>query len=406
MLSERPPFLPSRDGPPEGPAHASRSDLLDRLDALERYEATGNDWNAVVGRVNRGAARFVLKSRDQLAGLVESELGREPAGDPEGRDDTLLRALFAAHPDRLVRRREPGSRQGVMVGGRGVVLARESAVVEPELFVAVDLDAGRPGERSEALVRLASAVERAWLPDTLVTEEDEVAFDPARERVAAWRVTRYEDLELERREVPADPEAAGRALAEAALARPERALALDDPETAALLERLRFLRRWLPEAGLPDPDERLRDLLPGLAAGKRSFDELRRLPLASIFRGTLSPGEREALEREAPERLEVPSGSRVRLDYRGEEPPVLPVRIQEVFGWRATPRVAGGRVPVLLHLLAPNRRPQQVTDDLESFWANTYPQVRKELAGRYPKHAWPEDPLAAKPESRPGRRVP
>ncbi|HSL83462.1 MAG TPA: ATP-dependent helicase HrpB [Thermoanaerobaculia bacterium] len=404
MLSERPPFLPSREGPPEGPAHASRSDLLDRLDALERFERTGHDWSGIAGRVNRSAARFVLQSRDQLAGLVESELGTGPAAPPEARDEALLRALFAAHPDRLVRRREPGSRQGVMVGGRGVVLARESAVVEPELLVAVDLDAGRPGERSEALVRLASVVERAWLPEELVTEEDEVAFDPTRERVAAWRVTRYEDLEIERREMPANPEAAGRVLAEAALARPERALALDDPETASLLERLRFLRRWLPELKLPDPEDSLRELLPGLAAGKRSFDELRRLPLVPILRGTLTHPQREALARDAPERLEVPSGSRVRLDYRGDEPPVLPVRIQEVFGWRATPRVAGGRVPVLLHLLAPNRRPQQVTDDLESFWANTYPQVRKELAGRYPKHAWPADPLAAAPERRPGRK--
>lgn len=111
-----------------------------------------------------------------------------------------------------------------------------------------------------------------------------------------------------------------------------------------------------------------------------------------------------ALEREAPERLEVASGSKVRLAYEPGRPPVLAVRIQEMFGAAETPRVAGGRVPVLLHLLAPNRRPQQVTGDLASFWRNTYPQVRRELAGRYPKHAWPEDPLTARPEHRPRRR--
>ncbi len=110
--------------------------------------------------------------------------------------------------------------------------------------------------------------------------------------------------------------------------------------------------------------------------------------------------QRQAVEREAPERLAVPSGSRITLRYEEGRPPVLAVRIQEVFGLRETPRVAGGRVRVLLHLLAPNYRPQQVTDDLASFWANTYPLVRKELRVRYPKHAWPEDPCTASPQQR------
>jgi ATP-dependent helicase HrpB len=118
----------------------------------------------------------------------------------------------------------------------------------------------------------------------------------------------------------------------------------------------------------------------------------------------LSHAQRQAVEREVPERLPVPSGSRIALRYEVGRPPILAVRIQEIFGLRDTPRIAGGRVPVLLHLLAPNNRPQQVTDDLASFWANTYPQIRKELRGRYPKHAWPEDPWTAQPESRPRRR--
>jgi ATP-dependent helicase HrpB len=290
-----------------------------------------------------------------------------------------------------------------MVGGRGVRLARESAVVEPELFVAADLDAGRPGERSEALVRLASAVERDWLPAEALRVEDEVTFDPERRRVVAHRITRYRDLELERREVPGEAAEAARVLAEAAEADLEGALALDDPEVASLLERARFLRRRLPELELPELGRpALLEILPALAAGRRSFAELRQAPLAAALRGRLSHAQLEAIEREAPERLQVPSGNRLRLTYRGEEPPVLAVRIQELFGLAETPRVARGRVPVLLHLLAPNQRPQQVTDDLESFWTRTYPEVRRELAGRYPKHYWPEDPLKATPERRPG----
>src|SRR5439155_16134623 len=118
-----------------------------------------------------------------------------------------------------------------------------------------------------------------------------------------------------------------------------------------------------------------------------------------------TPAQRQAVEREAPERLQVPSGSRVALRYEVGRPPVLAVRIQEVFGLRDTPRLAAGRVRVLLHLLAPNQRPQQVTDDLASFWANTYQQVRKELRARYPKHAWPEDPWSAPPQRRPQRKT-
>jgi ATP-dependent helicase HrpB len=126
--------------------------------------------------------------------------------------------------------------------------------------------------------------------------------------------------------------------------------------------------------------------------------------LLAALEGSLSYEQLEALRREAPERLEVPSGSRIQLAYEEGKPPVLAARIQEIFGLAETPRIAAGRVPVLLHLLAPNHRPQQVTLDLRSFWENTYPQVRKELQGRYPKHAWPQDPWNARPERRPGRR--
>jgi len=182
-------------------------------------------------------------------------------------------------------------------------------------------------------------------------------------------------------------------------------LPLAEPEVAGLLARVRSLRLWMPELALPAFDAAdLRALLPHLAAGRRSFAELREVPLAEILAGTLDRNQRQALAREAPERLRVTAGRELRLTYELGRPPVLAARIQELFGWSATPRVAAGRVPVLLHLLAPNGRPQQVTDDLASFWKTAYPQIRKELRGRYPKHAWPEDPTTAPPESRPRRR--
>ena len=438
LLAERDPF--PRAGRGAGPRRSSRSDLLDRLDALEAFE------RREAGDLHAGAARTVLQARNQLFEMIRREVGPHPLAPspislppPAGRggthpgpfgelatvasttsplsrgreggrwergtggEDSLLRALLTAYPDRLARRREPKSPRAVMVGGRGVRLADESAVLEPELFLCIEIDAGPPG--SEALVRKASAVEPDWLPPERLRTTIDLEFDPERERIVAWKRTRYDDLVLSETEAPARGEEAERLLVQAAAERLDRALPLDDPEVASFLTRIRCLAAWMPELALPVFDEaRLRDLLPALAAGKRSFAELRRAPLLDLLQGALSWEQLQAVEREAPERLEVPSGSRIRIVYEEGKPPVLAARIQEMFGLAETPRIAAGRVPVLLHLLAPNQRPQQVTHDLRSFWENTYPQVRKELQGRYPKHAWPQDPWTARPERRPGRR--
>jgi ATP-dependent helicase HrpB len=308
----------------------------------------------------------------------------------------MLRALLAAFPDRLVRRREPKGRRGVMVGGRGVTLAPSSGVTEGELFLALDVDAGA----TESIVRLASSVERDWLPAHLVRTATEVVFDQSTERVIARRVTRFEDLVLDETQahLPDDDEK-GRVLAAAAAEHLERVLPSADSSFALYRTRVCCLGTWMPELNLPAFDDaQLRDMLAELCNGCRSFADLRRAPWFDALQSRLTHAQRQAIEREAPERLMVPSGHRITLRYQEGRPPVLAVRIQEVFGLSETPRVAAGRVPVLLHLLAPNYRPQQVTDDLESFWANTYPVVRKELRARYPKHAWPEDPLHAEPQ--------
>jgi ATP-dependent helicase HrpB len=185
-------------------------------------------------------------------------------------------------------------------------------------------------------------------------------------------------------------------LAVAATERLTRALPPADSTAAQYLTRLRCLCEWMPELELTSFDEdELRELVPILCRGARSLEEVRNGRWVSALQGKLTPLQRQAVEREAPERMQVPSGSRVTLHYEVGRPPVLAVRLQELFGLRDTPRIAGGRVRVLLHLLAPNFRPQQITDDLASFWTNAYPQVRGELRRRYPKHAWPEDPLSA-----------
>ncbi len=139
----------------------------------------------------------------------------------------------------------------------------------------------------------------------------------------------------------------------------------------------------------------LMEVLTEACQGKRSLDELSRAPLAPLLLGRLAYPLDRLLEQHAPETIDVPSGSRMKLDYTAGAAPVLAVRLQEVFGWADTPRVAGGRVPVLLHLLGPNYRPVQITSDLAGFWSTLYFQVRKDLRARYPKHSWPDDPLSA-----------
>jgi ATP-dependent helicase HrpB len=171
-----------------------------------------------------------------------------------------------------------------------------------------------------------------------------------------------------------------------------------------LLGRLRFLARAIPELGLPEPAALLRDAVRACAAGRTSLAELRGADVPGALRGMLTHAQRGALDRDAPVQLALPSGRPARIKYEPDRPPAVAARIQELFGLAATPRLAGGRVPLVIELLAPNQRPVQVTDDLASFWRTTYAEVRKELRGRYPRHPWPEDPWTAPPTSRAKRR--
>jgi ATP-dependent helicase HrpB len=349
------------------------------VEALERGDRTAHP----------AAARFVLRARDQLARLIGARA--DGAADP---DEALLRAVASAFADRLARRRAAGSDRFVLRRG-GARLEPSSAVRDAELVVAVEMAGGGPG--GEARIRQASEVRREWLPGEEVECVTDLFFEGAGGRVAAVRRERYRGLVLA--ESPTALPEGGRVaevLAAAAAERLPEALALDDPTVRSFLDRVACLHEWRPELGLPEIGEpEIRGLLPALAAGRRSFAELRKAPLLPFLAGLLSSAQRAALDREAPERIALPGGARLRLLYERGRPPVLAARIQQLFGLAQTPRVAGGRVPVLLHLLAPNGRPQQITEDLASFWQNVYPKVRKELRRRYPKHAWPESGVDA-----------
>ena len=401
LLSERDPFQRGGGGgtTPGTRAHVSQSDVVDRVAAFEEWERSGQtDFDA--GTIHIGGARTIQRVRDQILRLLnDTPLSGEPKATPSApADERLMRCLLAGFPDRLARRRDVGSDKGLMVGQRGVRLGPRSLVRTAELFLCIDVDAAA----IDALVHQASAVERAWLPADRLRTSDELFFHPSQRQVMARRRIYWDDLLLEESpaQVPKN-DAAAELLYAAAVSQWERVFPADDDAVATFVNRVRCLAGWMPDLGLPSfTQDELNAVLRELCRGRRSFTELKQAPWLPALQGLLSYDQQRVLDREAPERIQVPSGNRIRLTYEPGRPPVLAVKIQEVFGLSATPRVAGGRVRVLLHLLAPNQRPQQVTDDLESFWANTYEFVRKELKRRYPKHPWPDDPLSAQATSR------
>ncbi|HVM98387.1 MAG TPA: ATP-dependent helicase C-terminal domain-containing protein, partial [Candidatus Acidoferrales bacterium] len=378
---------------PDGP-----SDLLLRMDLFGEATRGGANAAACVRLgLDARAVRSVDKARRQLSRHLEK------AGDA-GEADTLLKCVLAGFPDRVVRRHTPRGSRGVMVGGRGVLLAESSVVRDAQLFVAVEVGAGERRGGVEATVRLASAIEPSWLKEIeaqAVRQEVVLELDETAGQVVERRRVRFADLILqEKTSVALDRHAAGLVLAEAARKDPLRA-AQPSVEVQAFLDRIRFLQQAMPDLGLPaDPLALLGDAVVALCSSRRSFAELRRTDLLGAMRGLLTHVQLNALEREAPEQYALPTGRAVKIRYEVGKPPAAAARIQELFGLRATPRLAGGRVALVLQLLAPNQRPVQITDDLQSFWSRTYPEVRKVLRGRYPKHEWPEDPLAARPTAR------
>jgi ATP-dependent helicase HrpB len=387
------------------------SDLLARLDWLAEAESVRFDASLRTRGIDPAAARQVARVRDELLRLASRldvpirEGGRTL---PKGLDDeSLLRWLILAYPDRVVRRR--GSEEtGVMVGGRGVRLSRQSIVREGELFLALDPREERRQGLLELQVRLASLVKVEWLEELvpeLLRQERATCFDADREKVIGLTRLWYQDLLIrEDAGQSVDPALASACLA-AALAPRAESLFRDDPAAATWLARYSFVKQAIPELQWPEiGDEEFVGLLKQICQGRTSAQEVLSADKVPFLENQLNGAQRRELAASAPLMLQVPSGRQVRLIYEPDRPPVLAVRLQELFGWSETPRLARGRASVMLHLLGPNHRPVQITTDLASFWTTTYHQVRKDLRARYPRHSWPENPLTAQPVAGPRRK--
>ncbi|WP_275001192.1 ATP-dependent helicase HrpB [Promicromonospora iranensis] len=369
-------------------------DLPARLRALRRGDDRGATarWREETKRLGRGATS---------GGTSRGPAGRGTRGVPD--DQAVGIVVGLAYPDRIARARGTDSTTYQMSGGTGAALDPQSPLrTSPWLAIAV---ADRAPGRADARIRSAAPIDEQTARDVagdLVTTTDDIRWDDGRivtRRVEALGAIVLKDVPLAR----PDP-----SLVQAAVRhgiRREGLSVLRWSEAAlALRERLAFCHAHL---GAPWPAVDDDALLAGLdewlgteLASVRGARDLARIDVASALRRLLPWPAAGRFGELAPERLKVPSGSEVRLGYDGVEPPVLAVKLQEVFGWTATPTVADGRVPVVLHLLSPARRPVAITSDLASFWKQGYPQVRADLRGRYPRHPWPEDPLAAAPTKR------
>ncbi|MBS0431814.1 MAG: ATP-dependent helicase HrpB, partial [Proteobacteria bacterium] len=382
------------------------ADLLALLEARSPLRGAFNDdlrvqlaalhvWRD--GGRAQGADAGALAAIEQAARGWRKRLEARSAASGVPDALTVGNLLLHAFPDRAAKQDERDPRRYLLANGRGARLHEESALFgEPWLVIAEARFDAR-----DSLILHAAPFDPALLardfPHRFTTGRV-LRWNEPRGIVEAFEEERFDAIVLSRRSVPVMPEDALPALLSHIRARGLQALPWPDA-AQRLRARIAWLRAAMPDSNLPDVSdatllESLEHWLAPALHGKRKLDALTPTELSDAFASLLDWPQRKLLDAQAPDAVTVPSGMTRRIEYANEGP-VLAVKLQELFGLADTPRIANGRVPVTLHLLSPAGRPIQVTQDLRSFWERTYPEVKKELKGRYPKHPWPEDPWSA-----------
>lgn len=390
-------------------AHDADSDS-DVLELLESYlEARANDFDPATLRqleLDGRSVKLVSATGHKLARIARD---RELApGDTPERDQHLLIAVMTGFIDRLAQRTPP-SRALLLANGKVAELGDESAVHRVPLLVAVDAsDRADQRQRGKTVVRVASRIDEQWLFDMYferLEDTDELEYNSQNERVERVTRIRFGRITLDETRAAASPsEAAAELLFRAALSKGLHAFDADG-RVEQVLARIGTLERLCPATGTePAPGVSLEQVLRQACRGFVSLAELRASGLESALWELVPAETLKTLELDVPEFLVLPGGRRLRVHYSETGDPYVASRLQDFFSMSDTPTICRGRVPLLLHLLAPNQRAVQVTRDLANFWQTHYPELRRQLMRRYPKHSWPEDGrTAAPPPPRPPR---
>jgi ATP-dependent helicase HrpB len=356
--------------------------------------AANNHFNLEACRhagIHALTARQVGPLHEQFLRIAEQEgICVQPSPVP---DEALQRCILIGFSDRVARRLDEGTLRCELVHRRRGVLARESSVQDSTLLVAAEVREVEGAEQSlNTLLSLATAIQADWLrelfPDE-IQQESRVYYDAATKRVYAEEQVWFRELALSSRRLEPPPEdASARILAEE-VAQGRLVLKNWDHNVAQWILRVNLLSRWCPELALPViQDEDRRHLIEQICLGAVSYKEIKDRAVKPVVASWLSDAQQELLDKHAPERVSLSNGRQPKVVYVADGPPYVSLRIQELYDVQTAPRIAMNRVPVLVHVLAPNMRPVQISQDLANFWKEHYPRIKQELQRKYPKHQW------------------
>jgi ATP-dependent helicase HrpB len=341
--------------------------------------------------IHAQTARQVGPLRDQFLAIAAQEgLRTEAASAP---DDAVQKCILTGFPDRVARRLDSGTLRCELVHKRRGNLARESVVQSSPLLVAAEVREVEGQDKAlTTILSMATAIEPAWFGELFpadVATDKRVYYDAATRRVYAEESLRFRDLALTTRRIEPPPADEAARLLTAEVLAGRLALKLWDDAVEQWILRLNLLGRWCPELALPAIGEsERRELIEQVCHGANSYKDIKEREVLPGVRGWLSAAQLELREKHAPARIDFPNGSPAQVVYVADGSPYVAAKIQQLYGLRATPKIAMNRTPLLIHILAPNMRPVQITKDLAGFWREQYARVKRELQPRYPKHEW------------------